>query len=127
MHKKSGSNNQQHNNQTRSTNQIRLEDDFDGWVLQVDCNNSEVPRKKMIINAVVHSKSITVEALADTGAITCGISDDVWRQIGDGKPPQATTMRLRASNNSSLSVLGEVDIRLCVEDDGHHGHLQEHP
>ena len=95
--KKSQNTNQQHNNQTRSTNQIRLEDDFNSWVLQVDCNNSEVPRKKVIINVVCCSRSITVKALADTGATTCVISDEVWQQIGYGKPPWVRAMRLRAA------------------------------
>ena len=56
-----------------------------------------------------------VNALADTGALSCVISELVWTDMEcDNQQLSLSSLILGATNNTSISTLGEATVRITL-------------
>merc|ERR1711895_358051 len=109
--------------QTGTTNLISHEQ-FDGYVLQTSSTEDlkSIPRVSVKVNLADHDdkdgpRAVTVEALADTGASHCIISEKMWRDMGcNSEHLSPSNLSLRAANGPNIPVLGEATIKILVVD-----------
>ena len=109
--------------QTGSTNAISNAQ-FDGYVLQMSSTDElkSVPRvnvKVTLADKVATSddgpRAVTVNALADTGASHCIISERVWKDMKCcSKHLSPSSLTLGVANSTSIDVLGVVTINPFV-------------
>ena len=107
--------------QTGATNMISAKTaDFTSFIFKAGDSRDDhtAPRMRVVVDlGHTGTRAVTVNALADTGASRCVISEQVWLALGGRKELLSpSTVRLEAANNTSITVLGEARVNIVVED-----------
>ena len=105
-------------------------EEFDGFIFNIKdkVEVDTVPRIRIQMSAnelttdstAVSNKALkttTVDALADSGASKCLVSESLYKKMGGTKKQLSPSMaKLKAANGSIMKVLGEISLKLTIAD-----------